>query len=77
MTGGVSAQNEALDAKLNELISTLNETKFIRDYSEYKNDAEALANEVKQAQGDPKEVAKLKISYGQSKFRFQDYLAQV
>ena len=73
----LSAQTTGGEKKLNNLISTLDDTKFIKDYKEYRSDMEGLVAEVKGAEADAKEVAKIKLAYNQSKLRFDGVLDQL
>lgn len=71
------AQNAAGEKKLNNLINTLDDTKFIKEYKEYKSEMEGLVAEVKLSEADAKEIAKAKLSYNQSKMRFDAILDQL
>ena len=73
----LSAQGTGTEKKLNTLITTIEDTKFIKSYKELKNKVENTAAEVKLAQADPKDIAKVKLAYNQSKFRFDGVLDQL
>lgn len=73
----LTAQSAA-EKKMDALISALMETKFIVAYKEYKNETEAKISELKiETTLDAKEVAKVKIAYNQSKFKFDAILDQL
>lgn len=71
------AQSAGGETKLNKLISALDDTKFIKEYKEYKSEMEGLVAEVKLSEGDAKEITKAKLSYNQSKMRFDAILDQL
>jgi hypothetical protein len=71
------AQSTGAEKKLNNLISTLDDTKFIKDYKSYKSEMEGLVAEIKLSEGEAKDVAKAKLSYNQSKMRFDGVLDQL
>jgi hypothetical protein len=71
------SQGIGTEKKLNTLITAIEDTKFIKAYKELKNKVENTAAEVKLAQADPKDVARVKLAYNQSKFRFDGVLDQL
>ena len=71
------AQNAGGEKKLNNLISTLDDTKFIKEYKEYKSEMEGLVAEIKLSEAEAKEITKAKLSYNQSKMRFDAILDQL
>lgn len=71
------AQNAATEKKLSNLINTLDNTQFIKDYKTYKSEVEGLVTDIKLSQGDAKEIAKAKFAYNQSKSRFDAILDQL
>jgi hypothetical protein len=73
----LKAQNTSAEKKMNTLISAIDETKFIIDYKEFKNQIEGLAAEIKLSEADAKEIAKAKLSYNQSRLRFDAILDQL
>ena len=71
----IAAQTEK---KMDALIVALEETQFIQEYKQYKSDVEAKIAELKiDTSISPREVAKVKIAYNQSKFKFDAILDQL
>lgn len=69
-TTSVQAQSVS-EKKMDALISALDETKFIQEYKEFKNETESKIAEIKlHTELDAQAVAKLKIEYNKSKFKF-------
>ena len=77
ITAPIQAQS-ASEKKMDALINALDQTKFIQEYKEYKNDTEAKIAEIKLSTDlDAKAVAKLKIDYNKSRFKFDAILDQI
>ena len=76
-TTSIHAQS-ASEKKMDALINALDETKFIQEYKEYKNETESKIAEIKlNTELDAKAVAKLKIEYNKSKFKFDAIIDQL
>jgi hypothetical protein len=79
----VSAQMTNQNAKMDEFILLLVNTKFMKDYKAYKQATETKIQELKLAmpsltsEADVKEINQLKIAYKQSQFKFDAVLDQL
>ncbi len=66
------------EKKMDALINALEETSFIQEYKQYKSEVEAKVVELKITDSlNVKDVAKVKIAYNQSKFKFDAIVEQL